>query len=132
MCPYNPGCTGRQRRANGSASWWKLPLASSKRISEVMVLSRWSSAGPSAWGLLNHLHLDANLLAGTLPDTWGSRGSFASITNITLASNNLRGSIPASWGTDANGKSAFRKLPVVTLRPGAISHALVITLARWP
>ena len=110
----------------------KMQLASSKRIGEVMTLSRWSSAGPSAWGLLNHLHLDANLLSGTLPDTWGSKGSFASITNITLASNNLRGSIPASWGTDANGKSAFRKLPVVTLRPGALPHALVTILAWWP
>ena len=97
-----------------------------------MVLCRWSSAGSSAWGLLSHLHLDANLLSGTLPDTWGSKGSFASITNITLASNNLRGSIPASWGTDPNGKSAFRKLPVVTLRPGALSHALITILAWRP
>ena len=96
------------------------------------MLCRWSSAGSSAWGLLSHLHLDANLLSGTLPDTWGSKGSFASITNITLASNNLRGSIPASWGTDPNGKSAFRKLPVVTLRPGALLHALITILAWRP
>lgn len=86
------------------------------------MLRRWSSAGPSAWGLLKDLHLDANLLSGTLPDTWGSGGSFPAIANITLAGNNLSGSIPASWGTDANGKTAFRRLPVVTLRPGETPH----------
>ena len=92
-------------------------------------MSRWSSAGPSAWGLLKDLHLDANLLSGTLPDMWGSGGSFPAIANITLASNNLSGSIPASWGTDANGKTAFRRLPVVTLRPGATPHHT--TSACW-
>ena len=72
--------------------------------------------------MLKELHLDTNLLQGTLPASWGDGGSFASLVNITLAGNNLSGPVPVGWGVNENGNSNFRTLQMVTLRPGTLSH----------
>lgn len=84
--------------------------------------------------MLKELHLDTNLLQGTLPASWGDGGSFASLVNITLAGNNLSGPVPVGWGVDENGSSNFRALQAVTLRPGTPSHlvSLLPPLARVP
>lgn len=71
-----------------------------------------------SWQYLQQLHLDANLLSGTLPATWGSGGAMGNIRNITLAYNNLTGSVPSSWAIDPNtGKPHFQNLQAVTLLP---------------
>ncbi len=115
---------------SSSRGWSQLPENSqgsqgAKRDSQFCSpnsLCRWSSAGANAWPVLKELHLDTNLLQGTLPISWGAGGSFASLANITLAGNDLSGSVPMGWGVDANGDSNFRTLQAVTLRPGTPSH----------
>ena len=104
-----PGCACTQRLTSTTNSTQLLRL----------ITCRWSSRGPSAWANLKELHLDANLLRGILPSTWGSGGSFPAIVDITLDGNRLTGTVPASWGAGPNGSTAFKTLPSVTLRPGA-------------
>ena len=84
--------------------------------------------------MLKELHLDTNLLQGTLPKSWGAGGSFASLVNITLAGNILSGPVPVGWGVDENGNSNFRTLQMVTLRPGTPSHLVssLSPLAQMP
>ena len=70
-------------------------------LRERVVSCRWAANGPASWQGLRELHLDANKLKGTLPASWGDKGSFPQIINVTLANNDLSGSLPAQWGLDA-------------------------------
>jgi hypothetical protein len=82
-------------------------------------LRRWSANGPQSWPYLQELHLDANLLNGSLPASWGAGSSMPSIRNITLVSNNLSGPVPASWALDAAGRAHFPNLQALYVQPGA-------------
>ena len=80
---------------------------------------RWASNGPASWQALRELHLDANKLKGTLPASWGDKGSFPQLVNATLANNELSGSLPAEWGLDATTfMTRFPRLESMTLLPG--------------
>ncbi|KAK9804146.1 hypothetical protein WJX73_004986 [Symbiochloris irregularis] len=56
---------------------------------------------PSQWGQsgglrsLRTLNLSANVLTGSLPESWGNQ---LNLTDLELAYNSLRGTLPASWG----------------------------------
>ncbi len=63
------------------------------------------------------MNLDANLLEGTLPQTWGTNGSLPVIGLITLSRNLLTGSVPPSWGT-VSGTPGFPSLKELDLLPG--------------
>ncbi|BDA50370.1 MDIS1-interacting receptor like kinase 2 [Coccomyxa sp. Obi] len=76
-----------------------------------------ASAGVRAWPFLQHLHLDHNLLSGTLPASWGSGNSMSSLRNLTASFNSLSGSIPAAWGL-INGKKQLPALKSLILQPG--------------
>ncbi|CAL8464770.1 g4305 [Coccomyxa elongata] len=76
-----------------------------------------ASAGVHAWPFLQGLHLDHNLLSGTLPASWGTSNSMASLRNITASYNSLTGSIPAAWGS-TNGKKQLPALNSLILQPG--------------
>ncbi|CAK0772056.1 hypothetical protein CVIRNUC_003924 [Coccomyxa viridis] len=78
----------------------------------------WSSKGAASWPALRDLHLDANLMTGTLPASWGAGGSFPMLSNLTLANNNLSGSLPMSWGTNSQLVPRFKNLQWLTLLPG--------------
>jgi hypothetical protein len=74
--------------------------------------------GVKSFQYLQEMHLDSNLLTGTLPGSWGTGNSFASIRNITLAYNNLTGSVPSTWSVDpTTGKPHFPNLQGITLLP---------------
>ncbi|BDA50369.1 probable leucine-rich repeat receptor-like protein kinase PEPR2 [Coccomyxa sp. Obi] len=77
-----------------------------------------ATAGFRAWPFLQNLHLDHNMLSGSLPASWGGGGSMASLRNLTLTYNLLNGSIPATWASDANGKRRFPALQSLILQPG--------------
>ena len=83
------------------------------------VSCRWAANGPASWQGLRELHLDANKLRGTLPASWGDKGSFPQLINLTLANNDLSGSLPAQWGLDATTfMTRFPRLQSMTLLPG--------------
>lgn len=44
--------------------------------------------------------LSNNSLAGTLPEQWGTPGSFPKLSVLSLDRNNLTGGIPDIWGAE--------------------------------
>ena len=78
-----------------------------------------ASEGFRAWPFLQSLHLDHNLLSGSLPASWGGDGSMASLRNLTLTYNMLVGSIPPTWASGTAGKRRFPALQSLILQPGA-------------
>lgn len=81
-----------------------------------------ASPGFRAWPFLQSLHLDHNLLSGSLPASWGGDGSMASLKNFTLTYNNFNGSIPAIWASDGIGKRRFPALQSLILQPGVTPY----------
>jgi hypothetical protein len=65
------------------------------------------------------LHLDSNVLTGTLPAVWGLNGNLDGIHNVSLVGNNLTGAVPSSWGVTPNGLLRFPALKQFILKPGA-------------
>ncbi|EIE22891.1 kinase-like protein [Coccomyxa subellipsoidea C-169] len=87
----------------------------------------WRVTGPlpQTWGSstgsfrkLEGLHLDHNLIQGSLPPSWGTNGGMASLHNISLTFNKLTGSIPPAWGNDTSGRRGFSALESLVLQPG--------------
>ncbi len=76
------------------------------------------SGGMRAWPFLQGLHLDHNLIQGSIPPSWGTNSGMASLHNISLTFNKLTGSIPPVWGNDASGRRGFSALESLVLQPG--------------
>ena len=47
--------------------------------------------------LPNRRRLGDNELTGTIPETWGSAGSFPHLTALALDNNTLTGTLPRLW-----------------------------------
>ena len=108
-----------------SVPYWRFfirKLYHNKNLNLSLVLPcRLSGMGSMrAWPFLQGLHLDHNLLSGSLPASWGSNGAMTSLRNISLTWNYFTGSIPASWGVGANGKPRFQAIKAVVLQPGVL------------
>ena len=54
-----------------------------------------SDAGVQA---MESLHLQTNVLTGSLPAEWAAQGRWPNLTSLDLFDNVLAGTIPVSWG----------------------------------
>lgn len=84
----------------------------------ISAVHRWGSGGGQSWPYLQEFNLDANLLTGTLPSSWGANGSMPAVEIIIASRNQLTGSIPPSWGSSTAGIPRFANLSSLTLLPG--------------
>jgi len=60
-----------------------------------------TSESSSSWAHIQHINGNFKhyCIAGTLPLSWGGKGSFIALKELVLGANNLSGTLPTEWAT---------------------------------